>query len=533
MAGFAGGRIQTAARAVGVMQAAFEEALEYAHQRRTFGRPIGDYQLIRIKLARMASLLHGTRVYTYSAAPLMDRGVGDVAASMAKLLASRAAEWVSREAMQIHGGMGYAEESAVSRYFVDARGAVDLRGKRRDPGSEGHRPIAARRLGGSGAGGAFLRILLGKMPELSPSVAIDLERVRRPSYGRTLEDFRPGQVFEHPRGFTFRASDSRAFATTFMQANPLYLNSEYARSLGYRDCPASAQMVFNVVLSLGVENDSEKAMANLGYYQAQFLRPVYAGDTLRAATEVVERRDRGDKPGIVHVRTLGLNQSDEVVLQYERKIMVRRRGPDAEAGTEPQSAFPWIDDPDADLPLFETLPEADWQTGGSPRFEDFEVGQIFVHANGRTVTDEHIPWTYRVANTHPLHYDRLYSSAQEGPLSGEPVVYGGLVFAWLDGLASRDLASNAVWELGFTEGYHTQPTFSGDTLTAISRVLACEPVAKQLGAVTFQLIGLKNLRSTDALERFGEALFEKENGKARAERIPEKVFEIERRLLLT
>ncbi len=121
MAGFAGGRIQTAARAVGVMQAAFEEALEYAHQRRTFGRPIADYQLIRIKLARMASLLHGTRMYTYSAAALMDRGTGDVAASMAKLLASRAAEWVSREAMQIHGGMGYAEESAVSRYFVDAR----------------------------------------------------------------------------------------------------------------------------------------------------------------------------------------------------------------------------------------------------------------------------------------------------------------------------------------------------------------------------------------------------------------------------
>ena len=370
------------------------------------------------------------------------------------------------------------------------------------------------------------------MPELSPSVRVDLERVRQPSYGRSLEDFRAGQVFEHPRGFTFRATDARAFATTFMQANPLYLNSEYARSFGFRDCPACPQMVFNVVLSLGVENDSEKAMANLGYYQAQFLRPVYAGDTLRAATEVVDRRDRGDKPGIVHLRTLGLNQIDEVVLQYERKIMVRRRGPDAGAAVEPKPSFPWIDDPLAELPLFERLPETGWATGSSPCFEDFEVGRIIVHGNGRTVTDEHTPWTYRVANTHPLHYDRLYSSAQEGPLSGEPVVYGGLVFAWLDGLASRDVTANAVWELGFTEGYHTQPTFSGDTLTAISRVLECEPVSRQLGTVTFQLIGLKNLRSAEALDRFGVALFAKENGKEHAERIAEKVFEIERKLLL-
>jgi (2S)-methylsuccinyl-CoA dehydrogenase len=121
MAGFAGGRIQTAARAVGVMQAAFEKALDYARQRHTFGRPIGDYQLIRVKLARMASLLHATRVLTYSAAPLMDRGAGDVPAAMAKLLASSAAETVTREALQIHGGIGYAEESAVSRYWVDAR----------------------------------------------------------------------------------------------------------------------------------------------------------------------------------------------------------------------------------------------------------------------------------------------------------------------------------------------------------------------------------------------------------------------------
>ena len=77
----------------------------------------------------------------------------------------------------------------------------------------------------------------------------------------------------------------------------------------------------------GVQNDSEKAIANLGYYQVQFLRPVYPGDTLRAFTRVLERKDRGpDKPGIARIRTVGVNQDDKVVLQYERKIMVGWRG---------------------------------------------------------------------------------------------------------------------------------------------------------------------------------------------------------------
>lgn len=121
MAGFAGGRIQTAARAVGVMQAAFERAVSYAGERKVFGAPVGDYQLTQVKLARMATALCTIRRFTYGVAELMDGGQGAVEASMVKLYAGRAAEWLTREAMQIHGGMGYAEETAVSRYFVDAR----------------------------------------------------------------------------------------------------------------------------------------------------------------------------------------------------------------------------------------------------------------------------------------------------------------------------------------------------------------------------------------------------------------------------
>ncbi len=121
MEGFENGRLQTAARALGVMQAAYEAALAYARERVVFGRPIADYQLTQVKLARMAVTIQACRQFAYQVARLMAKGEGGTESSMVKAYACRAAEWVTREAMQVHGGMGYAEEYAVSRYFVDAR----------------------------------------------------------------------------------------------------------------------------------------------------------------------------------------------------------------------------------------------------------------------------------------------------------------------------------------------------------------------------------------------------------------------------
>jgi len=121
MAGFSGGRIQTAARANGVMQAAYEKAISYSKERKVFGQRLGNYQLTLVKLARMASLMTASRQFTYSVGRLMDEGKGQMEASLVKLFACKSSEWLTREAMQIHGGMGYAEESAVSRYWIDAR----------------------------------------------------------------------------------------------------------------------------------------------------------------------------------------------------------------------------------------------------------------------------------------------------------------------------------------------------------------------------------------------------------------------------
>jgi (2S)-methylsuccinyl-CoA dehydrogenase len=121
MAGMIGGRMQTAARACGVMRAALLAAFRYAGDRKVFGAPLLDYPLTQAKLVRMAARYVACRTLAFHVGRLIDEGGGRMEASLVKLLACRSAETVTREALQIHGGMGYAEEMPVSRYFVDAR----------------------------------------------------------------------------------------------------------------------------------------------------------------------------------------------------------------------------------------------------------------------------------------------------------------------------------------------------------------------------------------------------------------------------
>ncbi len=133
MAGFENGRIQTAARSVGVMQRAFELARDYASERSVFGESLDSYQLTQVKLGTMAAIIAISRQYNYEVARAMGMtgdatgsvgvsgGSPDNKAAMAKAFVCKAAEWVTRESLQIHGGYGYAEEYEISRLFVDAR----------------------------------------------------------------------------------------------------------------------------------------------------------------------------------------------------------------------------------------------------------------------------------------------------------------------------------------------------------------------------------------------------------------------------
>ena len=145
MAGFENGRLQTAARAVGVMQAAYEDGAQYAADRVVFGKPIARLPADEGEArAAWRSPSRPPASSPYAVARLMAKGEGALEAAMVKAYVCKAAEWVTREAMQIHGGYGYAEEYAVQPLLRRRARAVDLRGRRRDAVPQGHRPPSRR-----------------------------------------------------------------------------------------------------------------------------------------------------------------------------------------------------------------------------------------------------------------------------------------------------------------------------------------------------------------------------------------------------
>ena len=121
MSGLETGRINIAARAVGVATAAFEHAIRYAQQREAFGVPIAQHQAIQLKLADMATKIEAARLLTYKAAEKKDQGERvDLEAGMAKLYASEICYEVAMDSMRIHGGIGYIKELPVERFYRDA-----------------------------------------------------------------------------------------------------------------------------------------------------------------------------------------------------------------------------------------------------------------------------------------------------------------------------------------------------------------------------------------------------------------------------
>jgi acyl dehydratase len=149
--------------------------------------------------------------------------------------------------------------------------------------------------------------------------------------GRYFEDFDIGAVYKHHWGRTITEAENVLFSTWTMNVNPIHFNREHAKAMGYETTPVNPLLVMNVVFGMTVEDLSEKAIAHLGYWKMKFTKPVYPGDTLVAESEVLGKRESESKNdrGIVHVRTRGFNQREELVLEYERRILVRKRDANA------------------------------------------------------------------------------------------------------------------------------------------------------------------------------------------------------------
>lgn len=155
----------------------------------------------------------------------------------------------------------------------------------------------------------------------------------RASYGRYLEDFRIGDVYEHRPGRTLTDNDNIQFSLLTMNYHPMHCDAHHASKSEFGKLLVSSGLTLAVVLGMTVNDVSAKAIANLGWKEIKLTAPVFAGDTLYAESEVLDKRESKSRPGqgIVTVRTRGLNQDGVQVMVFERSFLVACRGHGIEA----------------------------------------------------------------------------------------------------------------------------------------------------------------------------------------------------------
>lgn len=159
------------------------------------------------------------------------------------------------------------------------------------------------------------------------SVEISPGRYRE-SYGRYLEDFKVGDVYEHRPGRTITETDNTWFTLLTMNQHPLHFDKEYCKHSEFGKVLVNSTMTLSIIAGMSVSDVSQKTIANLGWKEVKMPAPVFIGDTLYAESEVLEIRESKSRPtaGIVTVRTLGKNQDDVVVMDFVRSMLIPKTG---------------------------------------------------------------------------------------------------------------------------------------------------------------------------------------------------------------
>jgi 2-methylfumaryl-CoA hydratase len=253
--------------------------------------------------------------------------------------------------------------------------------------------------------------------------------------------------------------------------------------------PLDDLIAFHVVFGKTVPDVSLNAVANLGYAQGRWLKPVYPGDTMRSESQVIGvKQNSNGKSGVVYVRTRGFNQVNEIVLEYVRWVMVRKRDFDAPAPeTVLPDLAPVVAADDLVIPEGLNFDGYDFGLAGEPhRLGDYEIGEKIDHVDGVTIEEaEHMIATRLWQNTAKVHFDATFRE------DGQRLIYGGHVISMARALSFNGLA-NAQMIVALNGGAHANPCFSGDTVKAWSEVLdKAETGAPGVGAIRLRLVAVK------------------------------------------
>ena len=307
--------------------------------------------------------------------------------------------------------------------------------------------------------------------------------------GNFFEDFSVGQVIEHATPRTVTEGDRALYGAIYPTRFAIPSSAQFAASVGLDPHPVEDLVAFHVAFGKTVPDVSLNAVANLGYAECRFHRPVVPGDTLRTRSEVIGlKQNSNGRTGVVYVRSTATNQRDEVALDWVRWVMVHKADPDAPA---PEAVVPPVADAVAAADLV-VPPGLDFSAyddvaAGSPyRLGDYAVGERIDHVDGVTISEaEHMMATRLWQNTAKVHFNT------EARPDGRRLVYGGHVISLARALSFNGLA-NAQLVAAINAGSHVAPAFADDTVYAWSEVLeTAELDAPGVGALRLRLVATK------------------------------------------
>ena len=325
--------------------------------------------------------------------------------------------------------------------------------------------------------------------------------------GNFFEDFRLGLEIRHATPRTVTTGDVALYNGLFGSRFAVQSADKFAQDIGYRQAPLDDFLVFHIVFGKTVPDISLNAVANLGYADCRFLKAVYPGDTLNAVSEVIGLKENSNrKTGIVYVRSRGFDQDGDVVLEYVRWVMVRKRDEAAPAPAEKVPDLPKAVDvsklggacPPINAKAYDTV------LSGSPhRFGDYKAGEKIDHVDGITVEEaEHMIATRLCQNTARVHFNQF--SEGKGRF-GRRLIYGGHAISLARSLSFNGFG-NAFHVAAINGGRHVAPLFAGLTVFAWSQVLATAelPGRQDVGALRLRTIATKDRPCADFPDKVGD-----------------------------
>ncbi len=312
--------------------------------------------------------------------------------------------------------------------------------------------------------------------------------------GNYFEDFRPGQIIEHATPRTVTAGDVSLYTALYGSRFAVQSSDAFAKSIGYPQSPLDDLLVFHIVFGKTVPDISLNAVANLGYAECRFLKPVYPGETLSAISEVIGMRENSNRQsGVVYVRTAGRDRHGGTVLDYVRWVMVRKRD---EHAPVPPPLVPQLKEalePHEFGGALPPLTPGGYNTassGSAARWGDYEIGEKIDHIDGMTIEEaEHQLATRLYQNTAKVHFNQ-HEQAQGR--FGRRLIYGGHIISLARALSYNGL-QNAFHIAAINGGRHVSPAFAGDTVYCYSEVLDKARLDRpDAGALRLRLVALKD-----------------------------------------